>query len=276
MAITCPCSGVAYAQIGDLVLEDNAPARRPSGWRWRHWSAGLRCGPTRGGKAAVLPRRPMDDHDVSSEVSPKAIRARPPGPVLKLADYDHDGVADEFLLQVDALRCGKQLMVTLGTLRGHPSLHALTSADRPERPLALYRWQWEALARDPRPVKLADWPCGDHGTEDETTLLLRADHGAIHATRVTGTCPDDADVPPHAKSDKAPLSSASGMVSRSPSRTSCVVGSGTRFHGVTTASHQAVNRPEDQDRRLSSTSGSTAAMAFGSQCIVIIPAPQRA
>jgi len=191
MAITCPCSGVAYAQTGDLVLERQRPGAAPERMALAPLFAGSEMLSDAGGKAAVLPRWPMGDDDVSKEVTPKAIRARPAVPILKLADYDHDGVAGEFLLQVDALPCGKQLMVAVGTSRARPGLHALTSAEHPERPLALYRWQWEALARNPRPAELADWPCGDHGAEEETTLQIRADHGAIHAARVTGTCPDD-------------------------------------------------------------------------------------
>jgi hypothetical protein len=193
MAITCPCSGVAYAQTGDLVLERQRPGAAPERMALAPLFAGSEMLSTEAGVAAVLPRWPMGDDDVSKEVTPKAIRARPAVAILKLADYDHDGVAGEFLLQIDALPCGKHLMVAVGTTRDQPRLHALTSAEHPERPLALYRWQWEALARSARPGEVADWPCGDHGAEEETTMVLRSERGRIHATRVTGTCPDSTD-----------------------------------------------------------------------------------
>lgn len=93
-------------------------------------------------------------------------------------------------------------MVAVGTSRAHPGLHALTSAEHPERPLALYRWQWEALARNPRPAELADWPCGGHGAEEEATLRLRTDRGAVHATRITSTCPDEPTAPGAAGKDR--------------------------------------------------------------------------
>ncbi|MET3722788.1 hypothetical protein [Sphingomonas trueperi] len=189
-AATCPCSGIAYAQTGDLVLERQRPGAPPERMRLAPLFAGSEMMPSEDG-LATIPRWPYDSNDVARKVTTKAIRARPAVPILNLADYDHDGVVGEFLLQIDTPPCGKQLMVAVGTSRAHPGLHALTSAEHPERPLALYRWQWEALARNPRPAELADWPCGDHGAEEETKLLLRADRGAIHATRVTGTCPDD-------------------------------------------------------------------------------------
>jgi hypothetical protein len=85
------------------------------------------------------------------------------------------------------------VLVAVGITRENTRLHALTSAEHPERPLALHRWQWEALARNPRPGVVWDVLCGDHGAEEETTMDLRTDRGRIHATRITSTCPDTTD-----------------------------------------------------------------------------------
>ena len=140
---------------------------------------------------AVLPRWGIDPRDVDRVPSPAAIRARPAVPILRLRDDGHDGSAGQFLLQVSVAPCGKQVDVAVGVTRATARLHVLATAEHPTRPLMLYRTQWDALARDPHPGELADWPCGDHGAEQETTVLLRADAGRLHATRITSTCPDE-------------------------------------------------------------------------------------
>lgn len=192
VALTCPCSGAAYAQVGDLVLErqrSGAPAERMPLTPLFTGSEML----YNDGAVAMLARWPARLRDIDRQPTPAAIHLRPAVPIMRLRDYNHDGIAGEFLLQVDTLPCGKQVAVAVGITRDNPHLHVLTSADHPERPLFLYRWQWDALARNPRPRRVMDWPCGDHGAEDETTMIPRADHGRIHATRITRTCPDTTD-----------------------------------------------------------------------------------
>ncbi|WP_294257871.1 hypothetical protein [uncultured Sphingomonas sp.] len=76
MAITCPCSGVAYAQTGDLVLE-RRPHAAPERMALARLFADSEMLSTEKGLAVVLPRWPMGDDDASKEVSPKAIRVRP-------------------------------------------------------------------------------------------------------------------------------------------------------------------------------------------------------
>jgi hypothetical protein len=193
MAMTCPCSGAAYAQVGDLVLE----RERPGAGRERmpltplFVASGLLINEK--GPVAMLPRWPAPLRDIGHSPTTAAIRARPAVPIMRLRDYNHDGIAGEFLLQVDTLPCGKHLLVAVGTTRDKTHLHALTSAEHPERPLALYQWQWDALARSPRPGKVIEWSCGDHGMGEETTVVLKTDSGRIHATRITSTCPDTMD-----------------------------------------------------------------------------------
>ena len=189
MAMTCPCSGVAYAQVGDLVLERKRVGTPTERMSLSPLFAGTELPLDNKGPAAMLVRWPARSSDGERALTPAAIRARPPVPIMRLRDYNHDGMASEFLLQVDTLPCGKHLLVAVGITRDNPHLHALASASHPERPLALYEWEWNALARNVRPVRVMDWQCGDHGSEDETIVLLRTEHGHIHATRVTSTCP---------------------------------------------------------------------------------------
>ncbi|MES2043622.1 MAG: hypothetical protein V4475_07080 [Pseudomonadota bacterium] len=190
-ATTCPCEGFAYAQQGDLVLERERAGAAPERMPLTPLFAGPDMPMNENGPVALLPRWPALLHDIGHSPTPAAIRARPIVRIMRLRDYNHDGIAGEFLLQVDAPVCGKQVLVAVGTTRDNPHLHALTSAEHPERPLALYKGQWEALARNPRPGVVRDVPCGDHGAEENTTMLLRTDHGRIHATRITSTCPPD-------------------------------------------------------------------------------------
>jgi len=193
MAVTCPCSGAAYAQVGDLVLERGRPGAPPERMHLAPLFVGSDMVSNEKGQVAMLVRWPAPLRDIDHNPTPAAIRARPAVTIMHLRDYNHDGIAGEFLLQVDTLPCGKHVLVAVGTTRDNPHLHALTSADHPERPLTLFQWQWDALARNPRPGKIMDWPCGDHAAEEETTLILRADRGRIHATRITSTCPDTFD-----------------------------------------------------------------------------------
>lgn len=190
IAMTCPCDGVAYAQVGDLILERERQGSQTERMPLTPLFAGSDMLFNDKGAVAMLPRWPARLSDIEDEPTPAAIRARPAVPIMRLRDYNHDGIAGEFLLQVDTLPCGKHVLVAIGITRDNPHVHALTSAEHPERPLALYQWQWDALARNSRPGEVMDWPCGDHGADEETTMVLRADHGRVHATRITSTCPD--------------------------------------------------------------------------------------
>jgi hypothetical protein len=194
-AMTCPCSGAAYAQVGDLVLERQRPGTPRERLPLTPLFAGSNMLFNEKGAVAMLQRWPTRLDDMGDETPAATIRARAPAPVLRLRDYNHDGIAGEFLLQIDTLPCGKHLMVAIGTTRDHPRLHALTSAEHPERPLKLYSWQWEALARNPQPGEVMDWPCDDHGAAEETTVRLRAEHGRLHATALTKTCPSQISAP---------------------------------------------------------------------------------
>jgi hypothetical protein len=193
MAMTCPCSGAAYAQVGDLILERKRPGAPPERMPLTPLFAGSDMLFNEKGPVAMLARWPARLRDINGDPTPAAIRLRPAVPIMRLRDYNHDGIAGEFLLQVDTLPCGKHLLVAVGITRDNPHLHAITSAEHPEHPLALYQWQWDALAQSLRPGEVMDWPCSDHGAQEETTMVLRTDRGRIHATRITSTCPDTMD-----------------------------------------------------------------------------------
>lgn len=189
-ATTCPCMGFAYAQVGDLVLERQRPGGRPERMPLSPLFAESDMQENTKGPAAMLTRWPARLSDIDSSPTAATIHVRPSVRIMRLRDYNHDGIAGEFLLQVDAGPCGHRALVAIGITRDNPHLHALTAAEHPARPLTLSPSQWEALARDPHPGTLIDVPCGDHGGEEQTAIALRADHGRIHATRITNICPE--------------------------------------------------------------------------------------
>ena len=144
VSLTCPCSGFAYGEqaplahvrtradgvtetlvLGTLFEKDN-PVVGAGGGRAlvRRW-APSEMGPDSDWKH-------FDDDDFQAQVA-----RRPLWPVMELADYDNDGLAAEFLFQVDTLPCGKHQMVLVGISRRDPHLHISSSAEDPQKPLIL-------------------------------------------------------------------------------------------------------------------------------------------
>ena len=103
-------------------------------------------------------------------------------------DYDHDGQASEFLLQVGNAPCGKRLMALIGISRNQPHLHAFSSTAHPERPLVLQNREWAALLRANGPITIRDWECGDHGSVQAMEITLSARDGRISVHSRTFSC----------------------------------------------------------------------------------------
>jgi hypothetical protein len=190
---TCPCSGFAFGEQGNLVLV----RKKPGGDEERFELAPLFTGefdsPGEEGEV-VLRRWDEDEKDMEASKSPDfaaSVRARPIAQVMRFGDYDHDGQASEFLLQIGTLPCGKRMSVAIGVSRHNPRLHVFTTAEHPERPLVMQAGQWEALLQAKGPVKVMDWQCGDHGYDAETQLELAVDENGIHATKWTYKCDQD-------------------------------------------------------------------------------------
>jgi hypothetical protein len=143
---------------------------------------------------AILPRWKILTDDLAAgsaeapEVQAARIHGRPDVQIMNLRDYDHDGRATEFFLQVAALPCGKRMGIVVGISRGRPTLHAFTSTAHPERPLVLRVDQWDALARSREPAAHVDWRCGDHGTSQQEELALEIVPKGIRVTRLFYRC----------------------------------------------------------------------------------------
>jgi hypothetical protein len=192
--MTCPCIGFAFGERGNLTL-----VRRKSGHNDERFALtklfdGDLDGPGYPGEA-VLRRWDVGEKDIEQSDSAtfaSGVYARPIATVMRFGDYDHDGRATEFLLQVGTLPCGKQMSVAVGISPRSDRVHVFGTAEHPEKPLVLQAPHWESLLQAKGPVKVVDWVCGDHGSDTETELELRADAEGIHATRTEYKCKADA------------------------------------------------------------------------------------
>ncbi|HEV3075725.1 MAG TPA: hypothetical protein VHB47_14985 [Thermoanaerobaculia bacterium] len=187
---TCPCSGYAFGERGELDL-----VRRRGGKEIERLSlTPLFTGDMGFAAGAILRRvepRESDYRDDEDEDLPRRVHRRPPAQIMKLEDYDHDGRASEFLLQVDVLPCGKRMAVAVGVSRSNPHLHVFHARDEPEEPLVLRIDQWEALRDASGPIRRVDWKCGDHASDTETELELQAGPRGIEVWEREYECDED-------------------------------------------------------------------------------------
>lgn len=193
MAITCPCTGFAYGELGKLDLVrlrgGKVVDRMDLGQLFSDLPADNADG------LAAMQWRPMAarDFDRAADGASKAFLtevAKRPGPrVMQLADYDHDGVASEFLVQVSAGPCGHTDYAAVGVSKGQPRLHALSSKANPAAPLVMPGSAWQAL-KGARAARVVNYPCGDHGAEQQEELALSASAGTISVQRVLRACTD--------------------------------------------------------------------------------------
>lgn len=191
--MTCPCSGFAFGESGELVLVRKKPRQEDERFELAPLFTGEYDTPGEEGQV-VLRRWDVDRGDMEAGKSPDfaaRVRARPVATVMRFGDYDHDGRPTEFLLQIGTLPCGKKMSVAIGVARSTGRLHVLSTVEHPERPLVMQSSHWEALRRAKAPIKLVDWLCGDHGSDSETELELSTDKDGIHATRTEYKCDEN-------------------------------------------------------------------------------------
>jgi hypothetical protein len=187
-SLTCPCQGFGYGEGGflDLIRMRNGIEldRLPLAPFFKEW------------RVAVVQRwQPDTDKDFKLSMRPDfpaIVAKRPITQVMHLADYDHDGLPDEFYLQTEAQPCGKSFGIVIGISKRNPRLHAFGTASKPHKPLYLQKEEWEALRDASGPIEVVDWGCGDHASDTQTTLRLRWTPAGIDGSRRTFACtPDD-------------------------------------------------------------------------------------
>jgi hypothetical protein len=197
VALACPCSGFAYGEAGRLSLV----RLRPGATRelldltgfYRH---GLVPVPD---NLAVLQRwlpvpataHDEDDdwHHASDLDFVSRVHARGAAQVMRIGDFNHDGQASEFLLQVGAQGCGRHLMVLVGVSKYNTHLHVFSSAEAPDVPLELDAPTWEAVRTSAKPIRALESRCDGQAGQVETQVRVEARHGIFHVQRATHPCP---------------------------------------------------------------------------------------
>jgi hypothetical protein len=184
--------GFAYGEMGELDLVRSRPG--PPDERLAltplFHEAGA-DGPREIDSLAVLQRWPVHESDSEArddDSLPAAIRARPVVRVMALGDYDHDGRATEFLLQVGTLPCGKRVAVLVGVSHADSSVHVFRSLGHPEQSLVLPTYIWDRLRQSAGRATGVEWPCGDHGADTQTEVSLSAGPKGIGGTRAEYAC----------------------------------------------------------------------------------------
>ena len=126
MAITCPCSGLAYGEFGKLSLVRKRDGRDVERMDLRPLFGKFDAPGDEVAGSAYVSRWPMQDGDMDREDKhdPRLvdeIKRRPAPEIMKFADYDRNGAATEFLVQVGTLPCGKHQFAAIGLASDGPS-----------------------------------------------------------------------------------------------------------------------------------------------------------
>ena len=208
---TCPCQGFEFGEEGELDLVRLRSSKEvdrlhltpffrgkdtPSpAWEKNH--AALRRWPVLDSDQDWFTEVDTTSDDAGLAAFQKAVSERTPVTVLDLQDFNHDGWAAEFVLQIGTLPCGKRESVLVGISRDWPKLHVFRSVERPDKPLVLFFQHWERMRVSGGKVRTVTWPCGDHASEVHDETVLRVDAKGFHAMRETFSC-DVSEGPPGA------------------------------------------------------------------------------
>ncbi|MDD2736074.1 MAG: hypothetical protein PHF56_19245 [Desulfuromonadaceae bacterium] len=191
---SCPCAGFSFGEQGDLVLVRIRPGKKDEHLQLTPY---FMNGDTTGQSLPILRRWDPIESDFDQRYSfgfPIMVRLRPLAQVMNLTDYDNDGRATEFFVQLESVPCGKRSGIVVGISRDNPHLHAFTSTKNNKEPLSLYDYEWEALSRSKgRAVRVIDWACGDHGSDGETELEVKATKGKIYIKSRSYQCTESGD-----------------------------------------------------------------------------------
>ncbi|NTU92857.1 MAG: hypothetical protein HGA56_02445 [Chlorobiaceae bacterium] len=188
---TCPCSGFAFGESGELDLVRLVPGKPAE----RLPLSPLFALGFDGDSVARLPRWPVRKGDFERKDSPgfsRMVKSRPVVRIMNIGDYDHDGRPTEFALQVGAGPCGHRQTVLVGITRLNPKLHAFGTVAHPGDPLVLESPEaWQRLLVSRGRTTVVSWPCGDHGAEEEVEIELVAAPGGLRAIRSRYACIED-------------------------------------------------------------------------------------
>ena len=194
---SCPCTGFAYGEQGQLILERHRAAAVVDTLNLSTLFAEYDNPADEGNAALVrIPHAASDPVDAADDPGTlrafeNTLRTRPPVDVMTLADYSQDGMQSSFLLQVGNAPCGKREMTLVGVSRRQPRLHVFSSTGHPERPLVLQDGAWAAVLATGGHATFTDWTCGDHGSETELEQIIDAHAGTLSVQANTYACRKD-------------------------------------------------------------------------------------
>ncbi len=137
----------------------------------------------------LIPRRVQSTMRQPSP-TPAQLERTPWITVLDIGDYNHDGRAWEFALNIGYLICGHPVSAVIGITRDQPRLHTLRWADN--QPMALINdlRQWDAVRAHPR-GEMVIWGCWDHGYGAEKRLRWHPARGRLAGTYFDLAMDDD-------------------------------------------------------------------------------------
>ncbi|HEX7665285.1 MAG TPA: hypothetical protein VF407_12260, partial [Polyangiaceae bacterium] len=137
------------------------------------------------------PRWQVDDKERKSLKVPAqaALQQRPIVKVMNVADYDHDGRATEFTLQVGSTPCGHQASVLVGIDKKNPRLHVfVNSTTTKDDWITLRPSEWEKV-KEKVPQEFVEVACGDHGADEEQRVQVSGGASGLHLTNSSTKCP---------------------------------------------------------------------------------------
>ena len=196
---SCPCTDFENGEAGDLTLIRVRAGIEIDGLGLTRFFSEFISKP----KQAAVQRWPVNDGDdqlfyeIGSDFDRRATldrlsRSRSTVQVMHFGDYDHDGRATEFYMTTETIGCGHTAGFVVGLSKINPRLHLFGTGSRPNDPLYLSKWAWGALLNATGPIDIVDWGCGDHFSQEETTLELRWTRKGIEGTRRSYSCAPEA------------------------------------------------------------------------------------
>jgi len=192
--LTCPCHGFAFGEEGDLDLVRIFRGKEIERLRLNPFFAQESDWLPESDGKAVLQRWPVlkQDYDIETRSTAEfgvMVRQRPLCKIMTLGDYDHDGQATEFVLQVTAGPCGHRPSIVIGISKGNMHLHAFASLEKPGEPLVLEGpSDWEKVRSAKGKVDVLLYGCGDHGGDYEMSLSVWFTKQGIHAVEQGHDC----------------------------------------------------------------------------------------
>lgn len=188
---TCPCAGFAYGEKGQLDLVRRIPGKSDERFPLTPFFHEYQMS----APLAVLPRWPVYDGDFDLRDSAnflEVVKRRPLVSIMNFADYDHDGRSTEFAFQIGAGPCGHEQSIVVGISKDNPHLHAFGTVAHPKDPLVFQRSSvWRSLLQSKGDTAVVEWPCWDHGSEEEARIELHATPRGIQAFRLLYSCIGD-------------------------------------------------------------------------------------